>query len=749
MLRTLLAWLLFAGICFGQTPVALHTSDPKFTPRWVDVPAPSLPLAVQPRQAGYTSGSRTPGSYEVAYALVDEAWAISPVSAPVVINPVTSDWDIVGTTPNVPMWTRATGVLWVWREAGTQTWKSLGVDENRGLLSSALKPFKAVAGWQHRSGGHWLYASSFPGLDNIAFYPASVELAASPPAPAVRLLECPNQSYEVAYSWACNRDETALSPIASVLVVANAAANRHAPIVALRTMPSNPQQPPQGALGMYVYLRKAGGPWHRQPCPDGLTGDLWALDCVTLRINQFVESGIAPGVTTGKSYLSSLHLALRDWNRDIIVDNDQLIYCPLVSEYNGATWIYQPQNQWIASYSTTTAAGTWTLTVDGVTSAPMNRTANFNNAWQQWQPTLDAAFGAGNVTISDFWALYAPKIELTGKWAATNMTGKISVEVKDANGVVVNPGIVGSQVGQGWVMSVADAKFKRKISTSNAGNWRVQDTATTPDGVTGYPMGWPLWVECSQRTKLVGCDFLLAQSNCGIATVDNSGGGCFHFNPVECSVAPVLGNSRDVTFGLRCIDSSSYGWNNHICSEMIVEKCHFQAKFPIVMEGVQAANWQVRDTTCFSNGTFDSAIITASNAGTLYLGGRFTCDNARTLIASVWCKKVTIENIWIDGGMPSLLNCNANSFTTLILNGGKINQWSNWLHAIEAPAGSSDPYLMKLVTDNLDSQSNAAVQSKVCNPRPGQALYAPRSIAEVPGILQSLMRRKQNYGGNQ
>lgn len=132
-------------------------------------------------------------------------------------------------------------------------------------------------------------------------------------------------------------------------------------------------------------------------------------------------------------------------------------------------------------------------------------------------------------------------------------------------------------------------------------------------------------------------------------------------------------------------------------------------------------------------------IITASNAGTLCLGGRFTCDNARTLIASVSCKKVTIENIWIDGGMPSLLNCNANSFTTLILNGGKINQWSNWLHAIEAPAGSSDPYLMKLVTDNLDSQSNAAVQSKVCNPRPGQALYAPRSIAEVPGILQSLM----------
>lgn len=720
-----------------QAPVALRTSDDKFTPRWVDVPAPSLALATQSRSPGYTAGTRLPGSYEVAYCLSDEAWAISPVSASVTINPTVSDWDIVGTTPDVPLWTRATGVLWVYRQVGTSTWKVLGADVNRPHTWQAAKPFKAISCREHAFGGQWLYfTQTYPTLDDANYYPASAVLTSAPPAPAVRLLQCPNDAYEIAYSWACNQGETALSPITAVPAVANIPATQHAPIVLLRVLANG--NPPQGALGYYLYMRKPGQQWHRQPCPDGLTGDLWAWDVVMPWCNQFVESGIQPGPVIGKSYLCSLHLALRDWNRDIIVDSDQVICCPLISEWNGATWSYQPRNHWIASFQLN-EPGTWRLTVDGVQSGPMPRTNNINGGWSQWQPVLDAAFGAGNVKISDYWALFAPKIELTGKWAGMDMTGKISIQIADTANNDLPSAILAEQVGRGWIMSNADTKFKRKIATSNAGNWKVQDAATTPDGVTGYPMGWPLWVEFSQRTKLVGCDFTLMQSNCGIATADNNGGGCFHFNPVECSVGKDPSNTRAVTYGFRCIGSSSWGNGGHLCSELIMEKVHLQGKFPLVCEGNQAANWQIRDGNFHGDGSFDSAIITQTNAGAMTCSGRFTCDNARTLWASPWSQKLTIDNIWIDGGMPTLANHSANSWGKLTINGGKINQWADWLHAIESPAGSVEPYVQKLVTDNLDTQSNGAVQAKLCNPKPGQAVYVPRTTSEIPSLLQSLL----------
>jgi len=773
MIRAILCLLFLASPLYAQNPVALRTSDPKFAPRWVDVSAPTVSLTLRDRFAGYTAGMRTPGSYEIAYAFVDETFKVSPYSPPVTINPTTHDWDCVGTTPGTPLWTRAVGIHWVKRAAGETAWETFGVDLNRQHQGTTIYPYKSITGWDHAWGGHWLYqAGTF-----AAFVPqSSTSLTAAPPAPVIRLLECPNSAYDVAYSWACNQGETALSPIISVPAKAGAADNRHAPISLIRSLANGVGQPPQGALGMFVYMRKPGGQWHRQPCPDGHTGYLWALDVVMPTLYQYVESNIQPGPATGKSYLSSLHLALRDWCRDVIVDNDQVICCPLVSEWSGATWDYQPRNQYLASFNIgMIRPGTWRLTIDGVTTPPMQNDHNYAGGWAAWTPILDATYGEGNVTISDFWTSIAPKIELAGKYAATDMTGKFSIEVKDGSGMVVDSNIVGTQTGRGWVMSTGGNKFKRKISTSNAGNWKVQDAATTPDGTTGYPMGWPLWVEFSQRTKLVGCDFTLMFSNCGIATADNNGGGCFHFNPVECSVDPHPSNPNSVTFGFRCIGSSSWGYGGHLCSELIMEKCHLQAKFPIVCEGNQAANWQIRDGNCYSNGTFDSAIITQANAGSIYCGGRFTADNARTLVASVWAGKTTFENLWIDGGMPAITSYNANSWSKTTILGGKINQWLpsyertiaalvqhgynseqlstldwqalspiafaelSYLHAIESPTGSVEAYVQKLVTDNLDSQSNGPVQAKVINPKAGQAVYAPRVPSEVPSLLGSIL----------
>ena len=770
ILFTLAFFVASALSLFGQQPVSLHTSDPKFAPRWETIPAPTQALGNAGRSVGYNNGARPPGSYEIAYRLVDEQFKLSPVSSTVTINPTCHDWDCIGTTPNVPLWTRAAGIYWVRRSTGQTDWQTFACDVNRQHQWLAQYPFKPICGWQHTFGGHWLYQAG--NFSSFVPAPSSV-LTVSPPAPQVRLLEVPNRSYVVGYSWACNQNETPMSPTITIPAVSGNPADNHTPFTLVRNLPAGRQQPPQGALGMYVYIQD-NGQWHRQPSPDGHTGYLWPLDMVTLKVSQFVPSGIAPGNTNGRSYLSSLHLALRDWERDIIVDTDQTICCPLISEFSGATWQYQPQNHWIAVYGTTNGQGTWTLTIDGATTQPMPRVANFGNAWAGWQPALDAAFGQGNVKIGDFWPLYAPKIELTGKWAATDMSGKVSVQVKDAAGNIVDPAIVGTQVGRGWVMSQADTKFNRTIATSNAGSFVVQDTGTTPDSVaaTGYPTGWPLWLETSQNTRLTGCKFTLVKSTCGIATCGDSGGGCFHFQPTNCSVGIHFANTSPHTFGLRCLSTSSYYEGNHLCSELIATNCSFQAKFPIVCEGNQAANWQLRDCNLYSNGTFDSALITAANAGNITMRGRSTGDNARCLLASPWCKSLYMESIWIDQGIPTLVSSDANSWTTLTIYGGKINQIINsrdealaalamqgydpnspqmqsldmvslesmlaYLHCFESVAGPAEDYKMKLIIDQLDSQHNVVIPAKAITPK-ANFQFKPRAIDEVPSLLQSLL----------
>ena len=775
-----LCFLLLAGSVFAQSPIALSTSDPKFAPRWETIPGPYAALGNAGRFVGYTAGVRTPGSYEIAYALVDEQFKVSPFSPPVTINPTTYDWDCVGTTPGVPLWTRAAGIFWVWRPVSSgdtpAPWRNFGVDGNREHQWLSTHPYKSIAGWQHTYGGHWLYQA---GNWTTWVRQSSTILTVAPPAPVVRLLECPNHSFNVKYSWVCNQNETPASPPVTVPAVAGNAANKHAPFRLVRNLMAGNQQPPQGALGMYVYVQD-NGVWHRQPCPDGHTGYLWPLDVVTLNFYQFVPSGIAPGNTNGRSYLSSLHLALRYWARDIIVDTDQTICCPLVSEFSGPTWAYQPLNHWIASYLIGGGNGTWTLTIDGVTTPPLPRATNAGLAWDDWKLVIDATFGAGNVKVSDFWPLYAPKLELTGKYAAQDWTGKIRLLVKDAEGNVVGDyptqpnSLVGWQIGRGWIMSQADTKFNRTISTSNAGGFVIQDTAVTPDSeaVTGYPTGWPLWLECSQNTRLKGAKLTLMKSNCGIATCDNSGGGCFHFQPTDCSVGLHFSNSLPVTFGFRCINSSSYYEGNHLCSEPIITNCFFQAKFPVVCEGQQAANWQFRDCNFYSNGTFDSSIFTQTNAGNITCRGRVTADNARCLLASPWSKSLYMESIWIDGGMPTLMCCTANSSPTLTIYGGKINQIINsrdqalaalamqgynpnspqmdaldqvaleslltYIHVVESVAGPVEDYKMRLIIDQLDSQQNVAVPAKACTPK-NNFIFKPRAVDEVPALFLSLL----------
>jgi len=108
-----LAFLLFCSIASAQSPVALHTSDAKFTPRSEVIPKPTAALSFGTRWPNYSAGTRPAGHYDIAYALVDEKGKLSQLSASVTITANVADWDVIVSTPGLELWTRAIGTMWV------------------------------------------------------------------------------------------------------------------------------------------------------------------------------------------------------------------------------------------------------------------------------------------------------------------------------------------------------------------------------------------------------------------------------------------------------------------------------------------------------------------------------------------------------------------------------------------------------------------------------------------------------------
>jgi len=720
-MKTLLSLLLilFSSTVAAQSPIALSTSDPKFAPHSEIIPKPIAALAFGTRGPGYANGSRPAGRFDVAYALVDEQSKLSPLSKPVTIASSSSDWDIVVSTPVLDLWTRAIGTMWVYRATGTAEWKSLGCNRNCVVPWAATRPFMPLVGWDHSLGGFQLFSTQnfWPTFSDV--YWKQTSTLAQPPPPSVRLLSCPNIALEAAYSWACNEGETPLSDVTSIAAVPGNPATIHAPCQLYRNI-----IPPQGALGSYVYLRVPGGQWHRQKSHQSADSYLWPIDSNQLPINEYVETGVKPSGIVGKSWLSSIHLAMRDWRRDVIIDTDQTICCPVISAYDGPSWVYDPRNQQIAFGVNAFAYPNegWTLSIDGVTSGYLRPTSG----WQTWQQVADTAFGPGNVELRYGSGFGGVVIVFTGKYAATDMTNRIKTDFtklyqinnNDASKPLMDTSvppkpipfavpIVDSytQSARSWYMSAGGQKFNRTIATGNGGGWVLSDTATTPEGKSSYPGDWPLWVENSQRTRLIGCKMTRNQSNCGIAFIDHSGGGAFSFTAKDCACSAGVGNNGN-TYGVRCTwTSRGPAWNNHSASEPYFENCSFQAKHCIVCEGGQSVNWLFNTTYGAGDGTIESSIVTQANSGAMSFKGRTNVDNSRTIGAMTWAGKVDIEGIWLDQGVPCWFTITGNTFPAMSINGTKINQWRDWLHVIEAPTGSIG-YPVNLTLSNLDSQFN-------------------------------------------
>jgi hypothetical protein len=350
----------------------------------------------------------------------------------------------------------------------------------------------------------------------------------------------PNASFEVAYSWACNEGETALS--ASVVVPAGA--NRQTIDIARNVIP------PNGACGMFVYVKASDGIWHRQPAPHivnpaNIDDYLWRLDSNIITLRQYQQTGVSPSNVPGKSYLSDIHRMIDAGVGHVTINADQTIYCPVI----------MPQSN---------------------------------------------AYG--------------------------------------------------------------DSMF-RTVGMANGGMWKLK-TAIRP----GSPTAWPMWVETSQYTRLVGCWMQSANAVAGVAFCD-CGSGAYHFRSDRLRISITTPNAAGVI-----VMNEGRGPTGHSASEPIFHDTEIGAKFPVVVEWSQSANWNFEYFTASSTNEFDSAIVTQSNAGFINFRGRLTADSARALFAVTTANRVDAENIFCDQGMPEwiVLGYRASPVCELLVKGMNI-----------------------------------------------------------------------------
>jgi hypothetical protein len=591
----------------------------EFAARWETIPAPWQPLSLTGpaphghRYNGYASGQRPAGTFDIAYSLVDEAGNVTAPSPLIHLISTVRDWQVAVETPGLDPKTRAAGTMWWFRPMGTTAWQPLGAQLNAQLPWQVHRPFVPLVGWaRHSLQAHELFQCvGFPGMSATGYWGKS-KLAAPTVPPAVRLLAIDNVGFDVCYSWCCNEGETGLSPLTVVEPFTHPfdttykGPGFHAPFELARNI-----VPPQGALGMYVYLRPRGTRgWNRQPAPNG-RGYLWPIDANRIEVQTFLHTGIPPGPSAGRSFLSPLHLALRDTTGDVIVGGDVTVCCPVISASE------KPDGTQLAN---------------------------------------------------------------------------------------------------------------RTISKAGGGKWVLIDTGTVQAEplVGGYPRDWPLWVENSYNTRLVGCHMVLDGSDCGIAFLDHHGGReAMHFRGTGISIQPNHNNRQPYTYGVRCLWHSR-GWraSDHSASEPIFRDHHTAASFPVVVEGNQSANWVFDYATLTSTGAYNSAIITQGNAGTVMMAGRFTCDNARCLLAATTPAKLEVERLWLDQGFPCWVCVGACNGARLEIRGTKVNQWGSWFHVAESPCFGGAYAASEISVASLDSQGPAQ-EALACSPKPGSLVFDP------------------------
>jgi len=333
----------------------VRTSDPQFAAGWYTLPKPDPfvgyeRLGVQPIRKGV---------FEVRASFVDEHGGVTEMGPTTTLSLM--EGHRMFYRPNLPRWTRAVGlILWGRRIDAANVTNALELEwrpfaGHAGMTDpvQAVKPYIPLTGWNHHSlraieidpciwfqgGGAW-----HP-FEDKTFWPVSSDPAPSS-APDVQLLYVSNIAREYCHAWACHvgespRSESFLVPASSAGPVANS------PVELTRV-----EIPPHGALGMYVYSRDVGSTcWKRVPVRHDANEFLWPLTANRVTIEREPETidpyqpvpnpdpqapDPIPPVNFGKSWLTPIQQCLRLSTGSVIVDDDQIIYCPIVSQLNNA-----------------------------------------------------------------------------------------------------------------------------------------------------------------------------------------------------------------------------------------------------------------------------------------------------------------------------------------------------------------------------------------------------------------------------
>jgi len=188
------------------------------------------------------------------------------------------------------------------------------------------------------------------------------------------------------------------------------------------------------------------------------------------------------------------------------------------------------------------------------------------------------------------------------------------------------------------------ASFYRTISGVNGSQWQL----------VAKHFG-PAFLECNQRTRLVGMTVKSSMATAGIDFCDPTGGGAFHFRAERCRIDLYdsgSGTYQDA-YGVGCLeDSRDAIHGGHSCSEPVFDDCEITARYPVVIEGQQSANWLFRCLNIWGGYLGDNAAIIQNNANDVSVLDRFTVDGVRSLLSVGSGRRANIENIFTDKGIP-------------------------------------------------------------------------------------------------
>jgi len=604
----------------------VRTSDPQFAPGWVDLPKPNALEFL----ANLGAHDQPPGIYEIAYSYVDESGHITAMSPVVVLN-VAEKNSGYSVRFNDDVWCRAAArILWVRRQwdstitNGIQLeWRPFGTGPDCNDPRNVVKPYLPMVGWsdhqfraQDISRAIWNQgAQAWHAFDDTAFWgtPSTI-LAAPVNPPVVTRFHCPNDNYDVAYSWVGNVGESEMSdPIAISAIGDDLLAHR--PFQLLRRF----VQPPQGALGMYLYMRQTGtSAWHRQPVTYDLSSFLWGIGNNKIGIYRFVASNIQPSGVPGKSWLCSLQKCMDDSIYSVVVDDDQITYSPVIS--------------------------------------PLN-----------------------NRRGSSLWRIV--------------------------------------QGEQGLPFS---------ITTSS----------TLPSGETDYPMGWPVWLECSLGTSPRNMKLISSHADVGIECLDATGSGCFSLSIINPSIQLT---KSGYTAGIRQ-SWSGLAPDYHGLSDSQIVDPGILAAHPIVIEGNQCLNIAMSNVnvTCLGDGV-DSAAISQNNYAGLQIKDGLNVNGGRAIAAAINGTWLDIDGLFTDQGQPSYFCIHGGCGIKITCKARKLNHFHPWIHPAEAAVAGVAIPSVSLVSP--ESQYNGTVESVIFTTR----YTGVRFYISVPNMFNGLVYNEASF----